>query len=141
MKFAPLLGRTGVGFNFTSFRSIVTNFKFTFELFYISQLKLINQILYEPSGPWSGRLSPVCVVLSGWESLTPPGWDTNPSQVSSQQMMVLIYLPWKDGKLSWLRRERKSHKSVQTSAKPGIELGTLWSKGRDLTNCANHARP
>ena len=23
---------------------------------------------------------------------------------------------------------------------PGIELGTLWSEGRDLTNCANHAR-
>ena len=22
-----------------------------------------------------------------------------------------------------------------------MELGTLWSEGRDLTNCANHARP
>ena len=29
----------------------------------------------------------------------PPGWDTNPSQVSSQQMLVLIYVPKKDGKL------------------------------------------
>ena len=26
------------------------------------------------------------------------------------------------------------------AAKPGIELGTLWSEGRDLTFCANHAR-
>ena len=25
--------------------------------------------------------------------------------------------------------------------RPRIELGTLWSEGRDLTNCANHARP
>ena len=45
-------------------------------------------------------LGPVFVVLSGWESLTPPGQNTNPLQVSSQQMLVLIYLPWKDGKLS-----------------------------------------
>ena len=28
-----------------------------------------------------------------------PGQDTNPSQVSSQQTLVLIYLPQKDGKL------------------------------------------
>ena len=61
----------------------------------------------------------------------------NPSQISSQQTLVLIYLPRKDGKLSWLRRERKSHKSVQISAEPGIELRTLWSEG----NCANHAYP
>ena len=49
-----------------------------------------------------------------------PGRDTNPSQVSSQQKLVLIYLPRKDGKLSWLRRERKSYKSVQILAVPGI---------------------
>ena len=48
--------------------------------------------------------------------MTPPGWDTNPSQVSSQQTLVLIYLPRRDGKPSWLRRERKWHKSVQTLA-------------------------
>ena len=65
-----------------------------------SQKPSQSQILYEPSGPWSGRLSSVSVVLSGWESLTPPGRDTNPLQVSSQQMLVLIYLPRKDGKLS-----------------------------------------
>ena len=29
-----------------------------------------------------------------------PEWDINPSQVSSQQKLVLIYLPWKDEKLS-----------------------------------------
>ena len=39
-----------------------------------------------------------------------PGQDTNPSLVSSQQTLVLIYLPRKDGKLSWLRRKRRLHK-------------------------------
>ena len=33
------------------------------------------------------------------------------------------------------------HKSVQILAEPRIELGTLWLEGRDLSNCANHARP
>ena len=33
------------------------------------------------------------------ESLTPPGQDTNPMEVSFQQMLVLIFLP-QDGKLS-----------------------------------------
>ena len=60
--------------------------------------------------PMESALSPVSVVLSGWESLTPPGWDTNPSQVSSQKTLILIYLLRKDGKLSWLRRKRKPHK-------------------------------
>ena len=31
--------------------------------------------------------------------------------------------------------------NIRISAKPGIKLGTLWLEGRDLTNCANHARP
>ena len=31
--------------------------------------------------------------------------------------------------------------NIRILAKPGIELGTLWSEGRDLTNCTNHARP
>ena len=31
--------------------------------------------------------------------------------------------------------------NIRISAKPGIEPGTLWLEGRDLTNCANHARP
>ena len=29
---------------------------------------------------------------------------------------------------------------MQISAEPGIELGSLRSEGRDLTNCGNHAR-
>ena len=57
---------------------------------------------YEPSDAWSQHLSLFSVVLSGWESLTTSGRDTNPSPVSSQQML----LPWKDGKLSLLRQER-----------------------------------
>lgn len=31
---------------------------------------------------------PVSVVLSGWESLTPCGWDTSPSQVNPQHKPV-----------------------------------------------------
>ena len=30
--------------------------------------------------------------------------------------------------------------NIRISAKPGIEPGTLWSEGRDLTNCTNHFR-
>ena len=79
-------------------------------------------ILYKPSGPWSRRLSPVSVVLSGWESLTPSGWDTNPSQVSSQQMLVLIYLPRKDG-----LGGKGGHTNIQISAEPG---SNQWLSGR-----------
>ena len=35
-------------------------------------------------------------------------------------------------------RKRRSHK-YSNLGRAGIELGTLWSEGRDLTNCANHA--
>ena len=31
--------------------------------------------------------------------------------------------------------------NIQILAEPGIEPGILWSEGRDLTNCANYARP
>ena len=55
-------------------------------------------------------------------------------------MLVLIYQPWKDGKLSWLRQKKRLHKYLNLG-RARIKLGTLWSKGRDLTNCANHAHP
>ena len=42
--------------------------------------------------------------------------------------------------LSWLRQKRRSYKYSNLD-RARIELGTLWSEGRDLTNCANHARP
>ena len=48
-----------------------------------------------------------------------PGRDTNPSQVSSQQTLVLIYLPPKDGKLSYLRQKRGCT-NIQILAEPGI---------------------
>ena len=47
-------------------------------------------------------------------------------------MLVLIYLPRKDGKLSWLRRERKSHKSVQISEEPGSNWGPCGRKAEIL---------
>ena len=48
---------------------------------------------------WNRRSSPVFVVLSKRESLTPPdsGWEANPWQVSSQEMLVLIYQPQMKG--------------------------------------------
>ena len=36
---------------------------------------------------------------------------------------------------------KEGRTNIRISAEPGIELGTFWSEGRDLTNCANHARP
>ena len=61
-----------------------------------------------------------------------PKLNSEPAQQSTHQSTHTF---------QWKRQERKSHKSVQILAEPGIKLGTLWSKGRDLTNCANHARP
>ena len=56
--------------------------------------------------------------------MTSPGLDTNPSQVSSQQTLVLIYLPRKDGKLTWLRRKRRSRK-YSNLGKAGYRSGDL----------------
>ena len=77
-------------------------------------------------------------MLSGWESLTPPGWDTIPSQVSSQQTLVLIYLPRKDRKLSWLRQKRRLHK-YSNLRKARNWTGDLVVGRQRSTNCANHA--
>ena len=82
--------------------------------------------------PWSRRLSPVSVMISGWESLTPPGRDTNPSQVSSQQTLVFIYLPRKDGKPSWLRRKRRPHKDLNLGKVPGSNWGPRGWKAEIL---------
>ena len=85
----------------------------------------MEQVLY---------ISSFCCV----KSLLPTRWDTNPSQVSSQQTLVLMSPPRKDGKLSQLKQIRGCT-NIQISDVPGIELGTLWSEGsRDLTNCVNH---
>ena len=48
-----------------------------------------------------------------------PWMNTNTSQVSSQQILVLIYLPWKDGNLSQLRWKRRVHK-YQSNFDPGL---------------------
>ena len=56
------------------------------------------------------------------ESLTPSGQDTNPSQISSLQTLVLIYLPRKDG-------AKENQTNVQISSEPGIEPRTLWLEG------------
>ena len=58
----------------------------------------------------------------GCEFLTLHGRDTNPLQVSSQQTLVLIYLPRKHEKLSLLRRKRESHK-YSNLGKHGDETG------------------
>ena len=55
-------------------------------------------------------------------------------------MLVLICLPCKDGKLSWLRQKRRPHKDSNL-VRGGIKLGTFWLEGRDLTTfCANHVQ-
>ena len=68
----------------------------------------------------------VSVALRRCEPLSPPGLDTKPSQVSSQQKLVITYLPRKDGKPE-LALAAKVEK-IQISAKPTIEPGTLVVK-------------
>ena len=66
----------------------------------------------------------------------------NPLQVSSQQTLVLIYSTYPRRMESWVGLGRKEGcTNIRISAKSGIEPGTLWLEGRDLTNCTNHAHP
>ena len=67
-----------------------------------------------------------------WESLPLPGWDTNPSQVSSKQTLVLINLPRKDGKLCLRRKKIRSHK-YSNHGWAESEAENLWLESRDLT--------
>ena len=53
-------------------------------------------------------------------------------------MLALIYLPRKDGNLRVSLGGKDGRTHIQMSAELGIELGTLWLEGRDLTNCSNH---
>ena len=66
----------------------------------------------------------ISVVLRGIESLTSPTGHTNPSQVSPQQTLVLIFLPRKDGKMSSYSR-KESYTNIQISVDPRVEPGTL----------------
>ena len=34
---------------------------------------------------------------------------------------------------------KEDHTKIQISGEPGINMGTLWSEDRDLSNYANHA--
>ena len=73
------------------------------------------------------------VGLSRWESLSTTWLLANPLQVSSQQKLVLIYRNLKDGKLSYLKHKRRSHRYANIG-RARIKLGTLWSESRDLTS-------
>ena len=87
--------------------------------------------LYEPSGPWSRWLSPVSVVLSGWESLTPPGRDTSHRRLAPSRRWYSFTYP--ERMESWVGLGGKEGcTNIRISAKPGIELGTLCWEGRDL---------
>ena len=72
-------------------------------------------------------------------SLTSPGQDTNPSQVSSQQTPgTHLYLFPNDGKLSYLWRQKKNYTDNPISAKPG-RTGDLVVGKQRFYNCAKHA--
>ena len=62
---------------------------------------------------------------NGWEhlALTPPGWDTNPMQVSSQQTLVLIYLPRKDGKAELALAGKKVAQIFKSRQSRGFNWG------------------
>ena len=82
---------------------------------------------------WSWHLSPVSVVLSGWESLTPLGWDTNPSQNSSQQMLVLTYCTYPRRMESWVGLDGKEGRTnIWISAEPGSNWGPCGQKAEIL---------
>ena len=82
--------------------------------------------------PCSRYFSPVSKALIGWESLTPPGRDTNPSQVNSQQTLYSFIYP--ERMESWVSLGGKQgHTSNSNLDRAGIELGTLRSESRDLT--------
>ena len=74
-------------------------------------------------------------------------WPMEPALISWPVSVVLapcrrwysFTYPWRME--SWFGLGRKEDRTnIQISAKQGLKLGTLWSEGRDLTNCANHAR-
>mgnify|MGYP001792951579 CR=1 FL=1 len=74
--------------------------------------------------------------VSVWGSLSPPRRDTNPSQVSSQQTLIIIYRPRKDGKVSFGENKNVTQMLKYRGSR---EPGTSWSEtglaeGRDLTN-------
>ena len=84
------------------------------------------------------RINSISLVLIGSESLNHPGRDTNPSQVSSQKMPVLIYLPLKDGKLNYLRQKRRSHKYSNLGNSRDQTGDLVVGKQRSYI-CANYA--
>ena len=79
-------------------------------------------------------------MLSRWESLTPPGRDTNRSQVSPADAGTHLPTPegWKTELAKVEKMVAQIFKSRQSS---GSNWRTLWQEGRDLINCTNHARP
>ena len=80
----------------------------------------------------AGAISPVSVVLIGWESLTPPGrwrWYSFTYSVKIR---------------SWVSSgEKEGRTNIQISAKTRIEPRTLWSESRDDRDLYNdnHSRP
>ena len=69
---------------------------------------------------WSRRLSPVSIVLSGWESLTPPPFLDETlirGRLAPSKIWYSIYRPRKDGKLSQLWLE-EGH----TKSSPGLQI-------------------
>ena len=77
-------------------------------------------------------ISGFCIVLSRWESLTPPGQDINLSQFSSQQTLVLIYHTpegWKS-ELAWAAK--KVTQIFKSPSESGSNWGTFCRKAQIL---------
>ena len=70
----------------------------------------------------------------------PCGLDTNPSRLALSRCWYSFTYSGRSKSLVSLG-EKEGHTNIQISAELRIELGTLWSEGRDFTNCTNHARP
>ena len=68
--------------------------------------------------------------------MTPPGWDTNPSQTDAGTHLLTL-----EGWKAELGR-KKDRTNIQILAELRLNRGPRGRKAcRDLTNCINHSRP
>ena len=82
-------------------------------------------------------------MLTGWQSFTPPGWDTNPSQFSSLSCSSRWYSftsPGSGWKAKLLYMEKKVAQLFE-SRHSRDRTGELWSENRDIDLTTKPSKP
>ena len=96
----------------------------------LETLVKLSEIFYEPSGSWSRRLSPISVVLSGWESLIPPGWKLIHRMLAPSRRWYSFTYGRMD---SWVSLGGKgNHTNIQISAGPWLNWTACGRKAEIL---------